>query len=537
MRFIVQYLRAVAPFSTLLKSFSVALVLVLSACALHPVEEISPHFTERYATLVFSAGYVYISDRFIDDINIGNLTVSGLEGLTAIDPQLNVSRNGNYVDLSVDGSFLGSIPAPDDHDAKAWADLTVKIIKNGRIASKLLLESTAEDIYSSIFQSMVAELDGFSRYASATDARHSRANRDGFGGIGVQLLVDAGEVRVLSVIPDTPAEEMGLQDNDSITHIDDESVVRLTIGEVVNRLRGKINSNVNLTIKRDGSDDAMPVTLSRRLIVNTTVTHNMMNDLGYIRITSFNTRTSKSLKNILMEMETAIELGKIKGIVLDLRSNPGGLLDQAVEVADLFLTKGRIVSTNGRHPDSNQIFSADEDNKAQNLPVVVLINGNTASAAEIVAAALQDNGRAIVIGSNSYGKGTVQNVITLPNNSELNITWSRFHTPSGYTINNLGILPTICTSRKSIGAAGKENAKFIRLLKKFHAGVVISKAVFSQWRAKELPGKESIEKLRATCPARKKTSNQDLDVAKLLLSDPMNYSRAMNLSFPAVTNR
>jgi carboxyl-terminal processing protease len=235
-------------------------------------------------------------------------------------------------------------------------------------------------------------------------------------------------------------------------------------------------------------------------------------------------------------METAIELGKIKGIILDFRSNPGGLLDQAVEVSDLFLTKGRIVSTNGRHPDSNQNFYADEDEKAQNLPMAVLINGNTASAAEIVAAALQDHGRAIVIGSNSYGKGTVQNVIALPNNSELSITWSRFYTPSGYALHNLGVLPTICTSRENIGASGKENSEFIRRLKKFHAGVVISKAVFSQWRAKKLPGKESIEKLRAICPARKKTSDQDLNVAKQLLSDPMIYSRAMNLSFPAVAN-
>jgi len=536
MRFIVQYLRASALFSSLLKGFSIALVLVLSACVLYPIDQTSPHFTKKNATSVFSVGYDYISERFISDVNIGNLTISGLGGLTVIDPQLDVSRNGDYVNLSLDGSFLGSIPAPKNHDTKAWADLTVEIIETGRVASTLLLESMAEDIYSSIFQSIVAELGGFSRYASAADARASRASRDGFGGIGVQILVDTGEVRVLSVIPNTPAEKMGLQDNDIITHVDDESVVGLTIHEVVGRLRGKINSNVSVTIERDDSDETLSVTLSRRLIVGTTVTHKILDDLDYIRITSFNTHTSKSLKSIFSGMETAIELGKIKGIILDFRSNPGGLLDQAVEVSDLFLTKGRIVSTNGRHPDSNQNFYADEDDKAQNLPMVVLINGNTASAAEIVAAALQDHGRAIVIGSNSYGKGTVQNVIALPNNSELSITWSRFYTPSGYALHNLGVLPTICTSRENIGASGKENSEFIRRLKKFHAGVVISKAVFSQWRAKKLPGKESIEKLRAICPARKKTSDQDLNVAKQLLSDPMIYSRAMNLSFPAVAN-
>jgi carboxyl-terminal processing protease len=169
--------------------------------------------------------------------------------------------------------------------------------------------------------------------------------------------------------------------------------------------------------------------------------------------------------------------------------------------------------------------------------MAVLINGNTASAAEIVVAALQDHGRAVIIGSNSYGKGTVQNVITLPNNGELSLTWSRFHAPSGYTLHNLGILPTICTSRENIDAAGKENAEFFPRLKKLHAGVVISEVVFSQWRAEELPGKASIEKLRAICPSRKKSSDQDLDVAKQLLSDKMSYNRAMKLSFPAVANR
>ena len=537
MRLIERNFMGIGLFSRQMKGFSALLALVSSACAFLPVEEISPHFTERDATPVFSAGYSYISERFIENVNIGDLTVNGLDGLTAIDPQLDVSRNGDYVNLSLGNSFVGSMPAPPDNDTKAWADLTVEMIENGRIVSTPLLEMQAEDIYSNIFQNMVAELDGFSRYASAIEARRNRATRGGFGGIGVQILVDADEVLVVSVLPGTPAEEKELQDNDRITHIDDEPVAGLTIRDVVSRLRGKIGSDVTVTINRDDSDSTFSVTLSRRLIVGVTVTHKIMDDLGYIRITSFNKRTSKSLENVLAEMEPAIETGEIKGIILDLRSNPGGLLDQAVEVADLFLTKGTIVSTNGRHPDSNQSFFAGEDDKAQNFPLAVLINGNTASAAEIVAAALQDHGRAVVMGSNSYGKGTVQNVITLPNNGELTLTWSRFHAPSGYTLHDLGVLPTICTSRENIDNAGKENAEFVRRLKKLHAGVVVSEAVFSQWRAEELPNKESIEKLRAICPSRKKTSDQDIDVAKQLLSEPTIYNRAMNLSFPAIANR
>lgn len=537
MRFIERYLRDITHPARRLKGFSAALALISSACAFLPVEEPSPHFTERDATPVFSSGYDYISERFIENVNIGELAVNGLEGLAAIDPQLDVSRNGDYVNLFLGDSFLGSMPAPADNDTKGWADLTVEMIENGRVASTPLLETQAEDIYASVFRSIVAELDGFSHYASAVEARRNRATRDGFGCIGVQILVDGDEVRVVSVLPNTPAEKMGLQDNDSITHVDGEPVAGLTIHEVVNRLRGKIGSNVTVTIDRVSRDDPLSVTLSRRLIVSITVTHKMMGDLGYIRITSFNKRTGKSLENILAEMEPAIESGEIKGIILDLRSNPGGLLDQAVKVAGLFLTEGNIVSTNGRHPDSNQSFAAGDDDKAQNLPLAVLINGNTASAAEIVAAALQDQGRAVVVGSNSYGKGTVQNVITLPNDGELTLTWSRFHAPSGYTLHGLGVLPTICTSRESIGDASKENAEFARRLKKLHAGIVVSKAILSQWRAEDLPSEESVETLRAICPSRKKTSDRDIDVAKQLLSEPSLHRSAMNLSFPAIAKR
>ena len=520
-----------------LKGSSAMLALVISACTVFPIERDSPYFTERYATPVFFVGYNYISERFIEKVDIGYLTVAGLEGLTAIDPQLEITRDGDFVSLAVDNNFLHTVSAPAAANTKAWADLTVKIIENGRLASTPLLETQAEDIYSSIFQSMMTELDGFSRYAGAFEAHRDRYRRSGFGGIGVQILIDGNKVHVVSVLPDTPAKEMGLQDNDRITHIDDESVAGLTIHEVVERLRGEIGSHVTIIVERDSRDHFLSVTLSRRLIMDVTVTYKMIDDLGHIKITSFNKRTSKSLENTLAKIQPAIESRKIKGIILDLRSNPGGLLDQAVKVADLFLTKGQIVSTKGRHPDSNQNFSADKESFAQNLPLAVLINGNTASAAEIVAAALQDQGRAVVIGTNSYGKGTVQNVIALPNNGELTLTWSRFHAPSGYTLNNLGVLPTICTSRETTGSTEKENANFTPRPKELHTGAIVSETALSKWRAEDLPSEKNIEELRAICPDPKKASDRDITVAKQLLTEPALYSRAMSLSFPAIANR
>ncbi len=510
--------------------------LLLAACAF-PIATDSVEFTPAQASRVFSTAYDHIVERYIEPVAVNELVVDGLKGLSRIDPEMSVTSDAESVKLSLGGSFLGVFPTPPADDADAWADLTVEVIESGRHDSPSLQKAEAEAFYEAVFKSSLSELDSFSRYASAEVARRNRASREGFGGIGVQILIEADAVRVVSVLPNTPAEKGDIQANDRITHIEDESVVGLGLHDIVDRLRGKIGTQVTVTISREEVEKPIRTTLIRRLIVGLTVSSKRIGDFAYIRITSFNKRTAKSLGEALAEIRPDIEDGSVKGLILDLRSNPGGLLDQAVEVADMFLSKGRIVSTIGRHPDSNQKFEAKNEDLALGLPIAVLINGNSASASEIVAAALQDQGRAVLVGSNSYGKGTVQNVITLPNDGELTLTWSRFHAPSGYTLHRLGVLPTVCTSAEKAGdETGDAGAPSAISLEDLQVRILESKAVLTQWRAARLPDDPSIGELRAVCPSNKKIAKRDIEVAKRLLSENRLYQRALSLSFEAIAN-
>src|SRR5207249_8814882 len=241
-----------------------------------------------------------------------------------------------------------------------------------------------------------------------------------------------------------------------------------------------------------------------------TVTYRREGDVAYIRIYSFNLETSDSLRREISNAQT--ELGKkLRGYVLDLRGNPGGLLDQAVAVSDLFLNSGRIVSTHGRNPDSHQYFEATPGDAIDGLPMAVLINGNSASASEIVAAALQDNDRAVVIGSNSYGKGTVQELRRLPNDGELTLTWARFHAPSGYTLHHVGVLPSICTN--------KDDEDATQLLAELGAGKLPPLPV--EQRGNTSPeDTAALDKIRAVCPVYHSERAVDLEVAIRLLNQP-----------------
>ncbi len=253
----------------------------------------------------------------------------------------------------------------------------------------------------------------YSRYAGQDTARESRARRDGFGGIGITIDTEGGGVRVASVIGEAPAGRAGLKVDDVIIGIDGETTIGMAQRDVVRRLRGPIGNAVRIAVRR-GPTDTLEVSVVRALIVEPTVTYHREGKTAHIRVTGFNHRTTDNLNDAL---KTALrEIGPdMQGVILDLRGNLGGLLDQAVSVADLFLAEGTIVSTRGRHRSSGQVNEASRGDIGELLPLVVLVNGMSASASEIVTAALQDNGRAVVIGSTSFGKGSVQTVIPLPN--------------------------------------------------------------------------------------------------------------------------
>ena len=470
---------------------------------------------------MFTSAYENIDELYIRKVDLGDLAEGGLSGLAGIDQQISVQRQGGEVDLLYGGRTAAVFPTPAPSGADDWAALTADGVAAARQASPSIAQADSERIYQVVFNGMLARLnDPFSRYSGREQAAENRATREGFGGIGVRISVEDNVVRIMSVQHYTPAERAGLHAEDLITAIDGRSTQGLEQQTIIGMLRGEVNSRVTLTVQRRGAPTPLSFSITRALVVPETVTYRREGDIAYFRIYSFNEDTAGSLRREFENARNDIG-GQMRGLILDLRADPGGLLDQAVAVADLFMNGGRIVSTHGRNPDSHQYFEATPGDIANGLPIAVLINGNSASASEIVAAALQDSGRAVLIGSNSYGKGTVQTVQRLPNNGELTLTWARFHAPSGYTLNHIGVLPSICTN------AGDEDAT--DLLSQLSSGKLRPVPVAARNSASP-DDTAALDKLRETCPAYKSERAVDVQVALRLLTQPRLYAQAISLA-------
>jgi len=298
----------------------------------------------------------------------------------------------------------------------------------------------------SAINGMLAGLDPHSSYMDPKSFRDMQVQTRGeFGGLGIEVTMEDGLVKVVAPIDDTPAAKAGVMANDVITHLDDEAVQGLTLNQAVDKMRGPVNTKIKLTIMRKGADKPIEVTIVRDIIrVKSVRWHPEGGDVGYIRITQFNEQTTDGLKQAINDLNAQLGADKIKGYVVDLRNNPGGLLDQAISVSDTFLEKGEIVSTRGRNPEETQRFNARPGDMTKGKPVIVLINGGSASASEIVAGALQDHKRATLIGTRSFGKGSVQTIIPLgAGNGALRLTTARYYTPSGRSIQAKGISPDI----------------------------------------------------------------------------------------------
>jgi len=470
---------------------------------------------------MFESGFEDIDAVYIDKPDMGGLAMAGLQQLSTIDSDVTARRTGDKVELLLKNQIAYSRTVDSDFDAEDWGDLTADVLTEATGDSEKIKTTPTERIYEAMFSGVVGKLDQFSRYAGAQNARENRAARDGFGGIGVRISVEDDQVRVISVMHYTPAERMGLKTDDVIQEIDGESTKGLNQQEVVDRLRGPVDSKVDITIKRVEETDPFVVSLTRAHVVPETVNYRREGDVGYFRIYSFNSETAESLKRAVADAEQ--EIGpRLKGLIIDLRDNPGGLLNQSVAVSNLFLTEGRVVSTHGRHPDSHQYFEASGDDITNGKPIVVLVDGNSASAAEIVAAALQDNRRAVVVGSNTYGKGTVQTVLPLPNQGEITLTWARFHAPSGYTLHHLGVLPSVCTSLYRSADEVMQDLQTGQL----------PQVPTDRRNAVKPDDTKGLEALRKTCPAREQENPIDLEVALRLVSTPDMFASAVHLAEP-----
>jgi carboxyl-terminal processing protease len=298
----------------------------------------------------------------------------------------------------------------------------------------------------SAINGMLNGLDPHSSYMDSKSFKDMQVQTRGeFGGLGIEVTMEDGLIKVVAPIDETPAAKAGIMTNDIITHLDDDPVQGLTLNQAVEKMRGPVNTKIRLKIMRKGQDKPTEVTIMRDIIrVKAVRARPEGDDIGYIKISQFNEQTSENLKKAIGDLANQMPPEKLKGYVLDLRNNPGGLLDQAIAVSDAFLEKGEIVSTRGRNAEETQRFNARPGDISKGKPVIVLINGGSASASEIVAGALQDHKRATVIGTRSFGKGSVQTIIPLGSgNGALRLTTARYFTPGGRSIQAKGISPDI----------------------------------------------------------------------------------------------
>ena len=329
-----------------------------------------------------------------------------------------------------------------------------------RVRAQYVEDVDTKELVEAAINGMLTSLDPHSSYLSPDAAENMQVQTRGeFGGLGIEVTQEEGFVKVVSPMDGTPADQAGMEAGDFITHVDGESVLGLTLNEAVDLMRGPVGSEIVITVVREGTPEPFDVSIIRDTIKLTAVRARTERDAVVLRVSTFNDQTYPNLESgIAEQIEAQGGLDKVSGIVLDLRNNPGGLLTQAIKVSDAFLDKGEIVSTRGREVQDGERFNATSGDLAEGMPMVVLINGGSASASEIVAGALQDHRRAIVVGTKSFGKGSVQTVMPLRGGGAMRLTTSRYYTPSGRSIQALGVSPDIVVAqpRRRAGAEDED---------------------------------------------------------------------------------
>lgn len=499
-------------------------MLALSACAAFQSTEKTAEpasFAQPAAAEVISVGFDNITDKYIEPVELRRIGVEGLRGLGAIDAGITLAEQHGDLVMFEYGEEIGRMRFPAESDARAWGAAVVALTEKARENSTEIRAASSEKIYEAIFDGALSDLDIFSRYAGMKEATRNRARRDGFGGIGIRFRIENDAAVVTQVLADTPAATSGMRPGDRIVKVEGREIKGLDSSDVTRLIRGPVHTQVTLTLARPEAVQPFSIAVARAHIVPETVNWQVDNGIGIIKISSFNQETAHSLERVLKRAVTP-DAPYLSGLILDLRGNPGGLLRQSIDVANMVLTQGDILRTSGRHPDSLHHYRASGNDIIQGRPLVVIIDGKSASAAEIVAAALQDRDRAVVIGTASYGKGSVQTVIRLPNDGEITLTWSKFVAPSGYILHGLGVVPTVCTS-------GETDIEHVAgILERALEGEQAAKTV--SWRRRAMLGDEERQSLRDGCPAETRSGAFDLEVAKRLILNHRMHARALRMT-------
>jgi carboxyl-terminal processing protease len=474
---------------------------------------------------LFGRGLEEIGDLYILPVSSRRLALAAAARLSQLDPKFAVletpgPEERTEIALDYGGREIATYPSPSSDDPHLWGGWLGHLVADAKKSSPALAAVSPDKIDGTLFNGITHLLDRFSRYASPEAARDQRAARDGFGGIGVTLDPAPDRFRIIKVLPGGPADLAGIRAGDTIVAINGQPTAGHSQSDVVHLLRGLILSTVVIGVDRPGVAESRYYRLQRVLIVEPTVALSRDNGIAVFHISSFNQNTTQQLAEDLDAVKR--DMGpQLRGIVLDLRGDPGGLLDQAVSLADVFIAKGPIVATIGRNPASRQFFEASGDSIAPEIPIVVLVNGGSASASEIVSAALQDAGRAVVVGTASYGKGTVQTVLRLPNNGELTLTWAQLVAPAGYLLNAHGVVPTVCTS--DLG----NDDQSVQIALQRAGGLSAVSPLTAEPRASL--DESGWSQLRRSCPPRDGDRAIDLTVAERLLADPVLYSQAAHV--------
>jgi carboxyl-terminal processing protease len=370
-----------------------------------------------------------------------------------------------------------------------------------RVRGVYVEEVNERELIENAINGMLTSLDPHSSYLPPDAFSDMKVQTKGeFGGLGIEVTMENGFVKVVSPIDDTPAAEAGVEAGDFITHIDGESVLGMTLSDAVDMMRGPVGSDIVISVSREGLDEPMDITITRAIIKIRAARSKAEGDVGVLRVTTFNESTYDNLKLSIESVRDEIGADKIKGYVLDLRNNPGGLLPQAIAVSDAFLDKGEIVSTRGRDPRDSERYNAEPGDLIDGKPLVVLINGGSASASEIVAGALQDHRRGIILGARSFGKGSVQTIMPLSGKGAIRLTTARYYTPSGRSIQGLGIEPDILLEQRKLSRNEEEEAAGARRSEADLRGSLENNTLSDEERellAEERSRHEATAKLRA----------------------------------------
>ncbi|WP_420549683.1 S41 family peptidase [Curvivirga sp.] len=500
-------------------------VTYLTGCASKPSEDAL--WTELDQQVLLE-GLEGLNDYYVEDINLKELSLNGIRAVIASDPDLSATFTDNKLTLYSSDEDIHDVYF-NQIDLKypaSWAKAGYDIIREAQKTSVLLQDKSPDHQLTIYMTAMIQKLDRFTRYASPQEALSIQQNRDGFGGVGITLEKRTSTIHIATIEENSPAASSRLQVGDRLIAVDGVTLDSLGIEEVYTLIRGPINRHVRLEVlHEDMGPEAFSINLIRSKISPNTVFYDANLLYPVIRISNFNNRTAVRMAEAIARAKD-YSGDQLKGIILDLRGNPGGLLQEAIDAADLLLDHGIMSQTRGRNPLSFQKFEAEPGNVLGDIPLIVLIDGATASAAEILAAGLQDQKRAVIVGAISYGKGTVQNVVPLSNYGELQLTWARYLAPNNYHLQGYGVLPNICTVAQENGIAA--------VLKTLRAHPDKSRLEFINLKRMQFDLDGDVKGFRHSCLWEGTTLSEadpDIEAAKTLLSNPDLYEDALAISY------